>query len=103
MNNSNPKVSWLISTYNNESEIIRCLTSLLKQTYKNFEIIVVNDGSTDNTVNVLEEIYIKNKNFIRIINNKENMGLAYSLNKAFSHARGIYIARIDADDFAMPN
>ena len=103
MNNPTPKVSWLISTYNNESEIIRCLTSLLKQTYKNFEIIVVNDGSTDNTVNVLEEIYEKNKNFIRILNNKENMGLAYSLNKAFSYSRGIYIARIDADDFAMPN
>ena len=53
---TNPKVSWLISSYNNESEIKRCLDSELKQTYKNFEIIVVNDGSNENTGNILEEI-----------------------------------------------
>ena len=100
---TNPKVSWLISSYNNESEINRCLDSVLNQTYKNFEIIVVNDGSKDNTGKILEEIFLKNKDIIRILNNDENIGLAYSLNKAFSYARGIYIARIDADDFAMPN
>ena len=98
-----PKVSWLISTHNNESEIGRCLNSLLNQTYKDFEIIVVNDGSNDNTSKILEEIYSRNKNYIKVFKNDKNMGLAYSLNKAYKNARGIYLARIDADDIAIQN
>ena len=98
-----PKVSWLISTYNNESQIERCLNSVLNQTLKDFEIIIVNDGSDDNTPQILEEIYLRNKSFIKVLENDKNMGLAYSLNKAYKHARGIYLARLDADDIAIEN
>lgn len=99
MNNNNPKVSILISVYNGEKNIDQCLESVKDQTYKNLEVICVNDASRDETSAKLTEwqkVFDRDK-FI-LINNQANLGLTKSLNIALSKASGKYIARIDADD-----
>lgn len=94
-----PKISILIPVYNGQETIDQCLESVRRQTYRNFEIICVNDASFDKTLNKLkewQEIFGLNK-FI-LINNVKNLGVTKSLNLALSRAQGKYIARIDADD-----
>ena len=93
----NKKVSVIIPAYNVEKYIKKCLESLLEQTYKNYEIIIVNDGSTDNTLNILKE-YKKKYEFIELIDIK-NHGQGYARNIALSKATGDYILFLDADDF----
>lgn len=90
-----------MAVYNNEKFIKQSIDSILKQTFSNFELIIINDGSTDNTTNILKEYYIKD-NRIKIINNKSNIGLTKSLNIGLAQASGKYIARLDADDISLP-
>jgi len=92
-----PKVSILMSVYNGEKYLSESINSILNQTFEDFELIIVNDASTDNSLNILKQYDDKR---IFIINNKKNIGLTKSLNKALKVARGIYIARMDADDIS---
>lgn len=94
-----PQMSVLLPVYNGEQFILRSVQSVLSQTFEDFELIIVNDGSRDATIKILAEI---KDDRIRIINNSQNMGIVASLNKAMGEARGRYIARMDADDIALP-
>ena len=93
----NPKVSVIIPTYNSAQFIVETLESVFAQTYKNYEVIVVDDGSTDNTKEVLKPYMSK----IRYIY-KENGGPASARNVGIKNARGEYIAFLDSDDLWLP-
>ncbi|MCI9177747.1 MAG: glycosyltransferase [Clostridia bacterium] len=96
-----PKVSVIMGVFNTENEEIlkKSIYSILNQTYEDFEFIICDDGSKDNTLENVKKI-CKNDNRVIILENKENKGLAYTLNKCLKVAKGIYIARMDADDEA---
>ena len=90
-----------MSVYNGEKYLAEAIKSILNQTYKNFEFIIVNDGSKDNSVEIIKN-YMKKDNRIVLID-RENKGLPYSLNEGISIAKGQYIARMDADDISLSN
>ncbi len=94
---STPKISVIIPTYNQEKFIGRCLRSLLDQSHERFdyEIIVIDDASQDKTLYALNLF----KEDIKIIFNKKNKGLPYSINKGIISAKGKFIVRVDADDY----
>ncbi|MFA7637572.1 MAG: glycosyltransferase family 2 protein [Monoglobales bacterium] len=92
-----PLITLVIPTYNNEATIKRCLDSVLSQTQKGIEIIVVNDGSTDKTQEILEEMSSEHKS-IKVINMEKQSGQGIARNVGLSHARGQYIGFVDADD-----
>ena len=91
-------ISIVVPCYNVEKYIDKCLESLVNQTYKNIEIIVVNDCSTDNTYNKLVEWKEKDER-IKLINNEKNSGLSFSRNTGIKNATGKYIGFIDSDDY----
>ena len=91
-----PLISIIIPAYNIEDYIGTCLDSLLKQTYKNLEIIVVDDGSSDNTGKIVDEYTIKYKN-IKVIH-KKNAGVSAARNSGLDLASGDYIGFVDGDD-----
>lgn len=91
-----------MACYNDESYIEISINSILKQTYTNIELIIVDDFSRDNTLSIIYK-YKNLDNRIIVIKNKKNIGLTKSLNKAIKLARGDYIARHDADDFSDKN
>lgn len=98
MENKNPVlVSIIIPNYNAEEYLRKCLDSVVNQTLTDIEIICVNDGSTDRSLDIFEE-YAKNDNRIIIID-KENEGQSVSRNTGFKLARGEYIAFVDSDDY----
>lgn len=101
MENNNPKISVIMSVYNGEKYLREAIESILNQTFTDFEFLIVNDGSTDKTSEILKE-YSQRDNKIKIINNSENIGLTRSLNKAIKLSKGKYIARIDANDISLP-
>lgn len=92
-------ISVVLCTYNDERYIKSSVDSILNQTYPYFELIIVNDGSTDNTFTILKQIEDER---IRIIN-KPNTGLADSLNEGVKAAKYQWIARMDGDDISLPN
>ena len=96
-----PKISIIIPAYNVEKYLSQCLDSILAQTFKDFECICVNDGSTDNTLTILRE-YANKDNRIKIINQK-NSGSSVSRNNGIKQALGQYISFIDADDWVTEN
>jgi glycosyltransferase involved in cell wall biosynthesis len=96
----NPIVSIIMPTFNGETTILKSIKSILNQTYSNIELIIVNDCSNDNT---LELITLIKDNRIKIINNDYNLGIAKSLNIGIHASSGDYIARIDSDDIAYLN
>ena len=93
-----PKVSVIVPVYNVEKYIDKCLESLVNQTLKDIEIIIVNDGSTDNSIKIVEEYKEKYKNKI-IYLEKENGGLSDARNYGIQYAKGEYIAFLDSDDY----
>tara|TARA_B100000902_G_C27240259_1_gene879611 strand:+ start:497 stop:1192 length:696 start_codon:yes stop_codon:yes gene_type:complete len=97
MNNVNNKVSVLMSVYNNEKDISNSIKSVINQTHKNIELLIVDDGSQDNTLKICKEQAKEHKN-IKLYENNKNIGLTKSLNKLIDFASGDYIARQDADD-----
>ena len=97
-----PLVSFLCSTYNNQDTIIPSLYSLLAQDFDDCEIILVNDGSSDATKSVLDNLSDCVPSRKMKIYHRENCGLTNSLNFAYSKSSGTYIARHDLDDFSMP-
>lgn len=96
-----PKISVIIPAYNIEKYITRCLDSLIAQTYQDFETIIVNDGSTDKTPEILD-IYAQKHNFIKVIH-KENGGVSSARIAGIKAASGDYIGFIDGDDYAEPD
>ena len=94
---SNPTVSVIIPVYNAKEGIKQCMDSLLNQSFTDFEIILLNDGSTDNSLEVIKK-YAADNDFIRVID-KENEGVAKTRNKGIQLANGKYIVFIDNDDF----
>ncbi|MBR9832945.1 glycosyltransferase family 2 protein [bacterium] len=94
-----PLVSVIIPCFNAEKYIRYAVESILNQTYKNIEVIVINDGSNDNTGAILADYESQDGRVIRI-ENETNCGLIYTLNKGIAIAKGEYIARMDADDIS---
>jgi glycosyltransferase involved in cell wall biosynthesis len=94
-----PRVSVLMSVHDGEQYLREAIDSILGQTFKDFEFIIVNDGSVDHTGEIISS-YADPR--IRFINNKTNLGLPASLNLGLDVAAGEYIARMDADDISLP-
>jgi glycosyltransferase involved in cell wall biosynthesis len=94
-----PLISVIISAYNADKYLLESVNSILKQESANLELIIINDGSTDNTPVLLNQIK-ESDSRVRIIN-QENKGLASSLNRGIQISKGDYIARMDADDIAV--
>tara|TARA_Y100001970_G_C14251923_1_gene872472 strand:+ start:4982 stop:5809 length:828 start_codon:yes stop_codon:yes gene_type:complete len=93
-----PIISVLIGTYNRSNLLSRCLDSIINQNYPNIEIIVVNDASNDDTVEVLKFYKNKYPNIISFYSNIENKGISYNSNFAYSKSQGDYFALIGDDD-----
>lgn len=92
-----PKVSVIVTIYNRESILRQCLDSIINQTLKDIEILLINDGSTDNSKAIIDE-YAKNDSRIKAIH-KENQGYGAALNTGIDLATGDYIGFIDSDDW----
>ncbi len=93
-----PSISVILPVYNGAGDVARSIQTVLTQTNSDFELIVIDDGSKDNSVEVLRNI---NDPRLRIYH-QENIGLAATLNRGIELARGRYIARQDQDDLSMP-
>lgn len=94
-----PKVTVLMSVYNGEKYLKEAIDSILAQTFRDFEFLIINDASTDSTKSIILSCHDPR---IRYIENEANIGLTRSLNKGISLAKGEYIARMDADDVSLP-
>lgn len=97
---SMPLVTVIIPVFNQEQFLGECMRSILGQSYRNLEIIVVDDASTDESGNVVNALQ---DDRIILTRNKTNIGLAATVNEAIRRSRGEFIARMDADDIAVPN
>ncbi len=95
---TSPLVSVIMPVYNNEDYLAEAINSVLSQSYSNFEFLIVDDGSKDNSKNIIQQFSDKR---ITLIENKFNIGLPASLNKALKIANGEYIARMDGDDICL--
>jgi glycosyltransferase involved in cell wall biosynthesis len=97
----NPKLSIIVPIYNSETYLSECINSILDQTFQNFELLLINDGSTDNSREICETSAKKDSRVVLI--NKQNSGVASSRNTGILHAKGDYIGFVDADDTIKPN
>lgn len=95
-----PTISVLMPVYNGEKYLIEAIESILNQTYTDFEFIIINDGSSDNSELILRNL-LKRDPRIQVIS-RGNRGLTASLNEGLGYVQGKYIARMDADDVAFP-
>ncbi len=98
--NNNQKISILLSAYNDGKYLPYAIESILNQTYENFEFLIRNDGSTDETFEILDR-YRQIDKRIKIFNDSNNIGLTKSLNLLLKQAKGDLIARQDTDDFSF--
>lgn len=96
----NPKISIIIPAYNTSRYITKAIESALEQTEQNIEVIVVDDASTDNTVEVVKSFTDKR---LKILVNETNKGPSYSRNRALKEAKGEWVALLDSDDWYAPN
>lgn len=101
--NFNPKVSILIPAYNEEKSILSCIKGALKQDYHNFEVLVIDDGSTDNTLQKVNTFIAENEYDNLKIIYKENGGKHSALNRGMEEANGDWILAVDADSFILPS
>ncbi len=97
----NPLISVIVPIYNNENHLKRCINSLITQTYQNIEILLIDDGSTDNSLNVCKE-YIKKDTRI-ILYHQDYLGVSEARNKGLELSKGDYIIFLDGDDEAHPD
>ena len=95
----NPKVTVLMPAYNGEKYLREAIDSILSQTFRDFEFLIINDGSTDATVEIINS-YTDHR--VRLVHNDANLGLIATLNKGLDMARGEFVARQDADDISHP-
>lgn len=96
-----PRVSVLMSVFNREKTVARAIDSILAQTFRDFEFIICDDGSSDGSLRILEE-YAQRDSRIVVIRNEKNLGLPASLNRCLEVAKGEYVARMDDDDYSYP-
>ena len=96
------RISVIMSVHNGEKYIEESVKSILNQTYKNYEFLIIDDASTDKTFQILKKFVKKNKK-IKIFKNFKRLGLTKSLIKLIAKARGKFIARLDADDISLKN
>jgi glycosyltransferase involved in cell wall biosynthesis len=96
---TNPRVTVLMSVYNGEEYLREAVDSILNQSFRDFEFLIINDGSTDSTKGIIESY---DDPRIQLIDNGENIGLTRSLNRGLRLSRGEYIVRQDHDDVSMP-
>ena len=96
---SHPAITVLMPVYNGERYVVKAVKSVLDQTFRDFEFLVINDGSTDRSIELIREF---DDPRIRVIDT-ENQGVAAALHLGIKEARGVYIARMDADDESLPN
>ncbi|AAK80133.1 glycosyltransferase involved in cell wall biosynthesis [Clostridium acetobutylicum] len=94
-------ISVIMPVYNCEKYLEESIESILKQTYRDFEFIIVNDGSNDKSIDIINK-YANDDNRIVVVSRDNNMGMVYSLNEGIDRAKGSYVARMDADDIALP-
>lgn len=94
------KVSIILPTYNSSFFIHEAISSILKQTHKNLELIIIDDNSTDETIKIIKSFRDQR---IRLIVNKKKIGVASSLNLGIKHSKSKFIARMDSDDISEPN
>ncbi len=102
LSHSSPLVSVVMPAYNSDMYISAAIESIINQTYHNWELIVVNDCSADQTSNIAERFARQNSK-IRIAYNKKNLGVACTMNHGIDLAQGKYVARLDADDWSYPD
>lgn len=98
--NSNPLISVLLSVHNDDKNIKNSIDSILSQSYKNIELLIIDDCSIDKTYDILNKI---KDNRVKIFRNKENKGLTKSLNILINKSNGEILARQDSDDISLPN
>lgn len=95
-----PKVTVLMSVFNGKQYLYEAVRSILTQTFPDFEFLIINDASTDESMDIIKSF---NDHRIRVIENETNLGLTKSLNIGLEQARGQYIARMDCDDISLPD
>lgn len=101
-NNKNPLVSVIMPVYNGEEYLAEAVQSILDQTYANFELLIVDDGSSDGTAAIAQELSEKDDR-VKVLRNKVNLKIVGTLNRAIDESKGKYIARMDSDDYKYPN
>ena len=94
-----PLISVLLSVYNDDENIKKSIDSILSQSYKNIELLVIDDGSTDQTYEILNDI---KDSRLKIFRNKDNLGLTKCLNILIKKSQGQILARQDSDDISLP-
>lgn len=99
--NSTPLVSVVLPVFNGEKYLAEAFDSLLNQTMGDFEVLIVDDGSTDSTPSIIGDYCTRDRR-IRRLTNSRNQGITFSLNRGLTEARGEFIARMDADDVCHP-
>lgn len=99
---STPKVSIIMPCYNSEKYIEKAIQSVLEQTYRNFELIIIDDDSTDKTWEIIEQYAKKDFRVICTKKDENEKGISKSMNKGIEMARGKYITRMDSDDIIIP-
>ena len=92
----------ILATYNNENSISSSIESILNQTFTNFNLIIINDGSTDSTATIIKK-YADKDSRIKFFTNNINLGLPLSLNKGIELSNSDFIGRADGDDIWLPN
>jgi glycosyltransferase involved in cell wall biosynthesis len=100
LSDSIPAISVVLPVYNGEKYLAEAIDSVLAQTFSDFELIIIDDGSTDGSLRILQE-YQKRDKRIRLVS-RENRDLATTLNDSMDIARGVWVARMDQDDIALP-
>ena len=100
MNKNELLVSVIMPVFNSESHLSEAIESILSQNFKQFELIIVNDGSTDNSLRIIQSFVDRDSRIILI--NQSNLGLPIALNNAIGVSKGKYIVRMDADDISLP-
>ena len=96
----NPAISVVLPVYNAEAYVREAVESILEQSFADFELIIINDGSTDGSGSILRELAARDARIVLI--ERPNDGYVSALNKGIKIARADFIARMDADDVAMP-
>ena len=99
MESNLPLITVLMPVYNGVTYLNEAIESILNQTFQNFEFIIIDDGSTDDSVKIIKSY---DDNRIRLVENRNNLGQSETLNKGLRLAKGKYIARMDQDDISMP-
>ena len=95
-----PKISVVMAAFNEELNIHNAILSIQNQTFKDWELVITDDGSSDNTLSIIRKLANHDERIL-LLHNHSNLGLARSLNKGIEASKGQYIARMDADDISM--